>query len=270
VKSSVTGRLYYRLFIDGSNMGLATSRVNVYLSSKKLIDPLRGGSSDEANFNSESGTRDAIQIRLAETFLIRAEAYGRKANYALALADINVVRNRAAYKSGETRPQALVQWEPGATALAAGEKVAPYTANGSSTTAMQATENYFTPGTTEANNEGYIQTVTSKADMFIHFIYNEKAREFLSEGYAWEDLHNAGILYDRVEYYNQMASDKTGLWPVAFNTNSGTGQDGNGKGLMKKAYTFRPWPYAFLVQLTDSTGKLLDAAAQTAYQNPGY
>jgi hypothetical protein len=106
--------------------------------------------------------------------------------------------------------------------------------------------------------------------MFIHFIYNEKAREFLSEGLAWEDQHNAGILYDRVEYLNQMASDKAGLWPVAANTGNGAGQDGNGKGQMKKTYTFRPWPNAYLVQLTDDKGKPLDAAARLAYQNPGY
>jgi hypothetical protein len=135
---------------------------------------------------------------------------------------------------------------------------------------MAITEAVFTPGTPEAAAEGYIPTVTSKSDMFIHFIYNEKAREFLSEGIAWEDLHNAGILYDRVEYSNQMASDKPGLWPVATNTDSGNGQDGNGKGQMKKAFTFRPWPNAFLVQLTDANGKVLDASQIASYQNPGY
>ena len=57
---------------------------------------------------------------------------------------------------------------------------------------------------------------------------------------------------------------------MASNTASGNGQDGNGKGLMKKEYTFRPWPNAFLSQLTDESGKPLDAAAQSAYQNPGY
>ena len=46
--------------------------------------------------------------------------------------------------------------------------------------------------------------------------------------------------------------------------------DGNGKGQMKKHYTFRPWPNAYLVQITDAAGKPLDAAARTAYQNPGY
>ena len=270
VKSSTTGRFYYRLYYTGVSMGLNTSIRNIYLSSKKWVDPLRGGSSDEANFNLENGTRDAILMRLAETYLIRAEAYGRKLQYALAIADINVVRQRAAYKNGESRPQVLVQWEPKASTLAASELIAPYSANGSSVSKMTITENVFTPGTPEAAAEGYIPTVTTKADMFIHFIYNEKAREFLSEGIAWEDLHNAGILYDRVEYLNQMASDKTGLWPVAFNTESGNGQDGNGKGQMKKFYTFRPWPNSYLVQLTDQNGSTLDAAAIAAYQNPGY
>ena len=195
-----------------------------------------------------------------------------KNQYSLAVADINVLRQRAAYKSGESRPSVLVQWEPQVAAqLAPSETTAPvYPANGNSYSKIQVTENIFTPGTPEATAEKYIPTIATKADMFIQFIYNEKAREFLSEGLAWEDQHNAGILYDRVEYFNQMASDKTGLWPVAFNTANGTGQNGNGKGQMQKKYTFRPWPNAFLVQLTDANGAPLDAAAKTAYQNPGY
>ena len=39
---------------------------------------------------------------------------------------------------------------------------------------------------------------------------------------------------------------------------------------MKKIYTFRPWPNAYLAQLTDDKGVPLDAAAKLAYQNPGY
>lgn len=271
IKSETTGRIYYRLWHNGNNLGLANTMSAPYLSSKKHIDPLRGGSSDEANFNSESGTRDAILMRLAETYLIRAEAYGRKGQYPLAVTDINVLRQRAAYKTGESRPNVLVEWEPKANSLAASEKIGPiYPANGSAYNAIQVSENHFTPGTAQALAEGYIPTVTSKADMFIHFIYNEKAREFLSEGIAWEDQHNAGILYERVIYNNQMASDKSGLWPVAFNTVNGSGQDGNGKGQMKKQYTFRPWPNAYLVQITDEGGKPLDAAGRAAYQNPGY
>lgn len=271
VKSASTGRFYYRLNpVNGTGIGLATTNRSVYLSSKKYVDPLRGGSSDEANFNSEAGTRDAILMRLAETFLIRAEAYGRKGQYTQAVADINVLRNRAAYKSGEARPKAAVEWEPQATALTAAERLAPYSANGSSYDKIAVSENVFTPGTPAAVAEGYIPTATTKDQLFIHFIYNEKAREFLSEGLAWEDLHNAGILYDRIEYFNQMASDKAALWPVAANTESGNGQDGNGKGQMKRTYTFRPWPNAYLVSITDADGRPLDAGARAAYQNPGY
>lgn len=270
IRSAETGKYYYRLFIDQSPMGLATSRTAPYLSSKKYVDPLRGGSSDEANFNSENGTRDVILMRLAETFLIRAEAYGRKGQYSQAVNDINVLRQRAAYKAGESRPNVLVQWEPKAAALSPAERQAPYNAAAGAYAAIEVSENHFTPGTPPANAEGYIPTVSSKADMFIHFIYNEKGREFLSEGIAWEDLHNAGILYERVVYLNQMASDKVGLWPVADNPASGNGQNGNGKGQMQKHYTFRPWPNSYLVQLTDENGNPLDAAARDAYQNPGY
>jgi hypothetical protein len=271
VQSSKTGKYYYRLFpVDRTGMGLATSRTAPYLSSAKFVDPTRGGSADEANFNSENGTRDAILMRLAETYLIRAEAYGRKGEYSLAVSDINVVRQRAAYKPGENRPLVQVQYEPGAAALPAQEKVAPYTVTTNTFSAIEVTENHFTPGTPEADAEGYIPTVTTKEDMFIHFIYNEKAREFLSEGLAWEDQHNAGILYDRIIYLNQMASNMQGLWPTADNPENGNGQDGDGKGQYQKHYTFRPWPNAYLTLLTDANGVPLTEEERKAYQNPGY
>jgi hypothetical protein len=270
VKSAVTGKYYYRLFIDGTPMGLATTRTAPYLSSKKYVDPNRGGSADEANFNSESGTRDVILMRLAETYMIRAEAYGRKGTYNLAVDDINVLRTRAAYKAGENRPEICAVLEPQAANLSEGERLSPYRVETSTFNMIRVTENHFSPGTPEALAENYIPLATSKRDMFIHFIYNEKAREFLSEGLAWEDQHNAGILYDRVMYLNQVASSRTGLWPVAANTANANGQDGNGKGTYQKHYTFRVWPKAYLDLLTDESGLPLDAAAKSAYQNPGY
>lgn len=270
IQSAVTGRYYYRLYHNGSNMGLVTGRAAPYLSSRKFVDPLRGGSADEANFNSERGTRDAILMRLAETYLIRAEAYGRKGQYNLAVEDINTLRQRAAYKAGESRPAVLAEWEPQAATLSPEETQPPYVASGDSYNQIMITENHFTPGTPEALAEGYIPTVSSKEDMFIHFIYNEMAREFLSEGITWEAQHNAGVLYERVVHLNQMASDRSGLWPVASNTDGGNGQDGNGKGLYARHHTFRPWPNAFLVQLTDENGTPIDESARQAYQNPGY
>ncbi len=95
-----------------------------------------------------------------------------------ALNDINVLRQRAAYKGGETRPNVLVEWEPKASLLAASEKIPPYPANGDAYNKIKVTENYFTPGTPQALAEGYIPTVSSKPDMFIHFIYNEKVVNF--------------------------------------------------------------------------------------------
>jgi len=264
-----TGNLYYRVWIDGTGIGLNNSKAAPFLSVKKFIDPQRGGSTDESNFNSEAGTRDAILMRLAETYLIRAEAYGRKGDYTNALADINVVRYRAAWKAGETRPEVCALWEPQAKTLPAIELQAPYTVSASTTAALLASEANFTPGDPKAIAENYIPTVTTKADMFIHFIYNEKAREFLGEGLSWEDQHNAGILYTRLINCNQEASPLKGLWPVA--KNGGTsGQDGNGKGQYKEWYTFRVWPQAFVSLLTDKLGNPLSTADQAAYQNLGY
>lgn len=270
VRSAITGRYYYRLNYNQNSIGLNTGTAAPYLSIKKFIDPLRGGSADESNFNSEAGTRDAILMRLAETYLVRAEAYGRKGQYAQAVADINVLRQRAAFKNGENRPNVLVEWEPRSTTLATSEKQAPYPANGSSYNTIKVTEDYFTPGTPQALAENYIPAASSKQDMFVHLIYNEKTREMLAEGTLWEDLHNAGILYDRVIYLNQMASPLSGLWPVAFNIANGNGQNGNGKGQMKKEFTFRPWPADYLLLLTDESGQALDANAISAYQNLGY
>lgn len=270
VRSETTGNYYYRLFINGSDMGLATSRLAPYLSSNKNVDPRRGGSTDEANFNSEAGTRDGILMRLAETYLIRAEAYGRKGLYDLALNDINVLRQRAAYKAGENRKDEQVEWEPAAATLPAEERQAPYAVTANTFEKIRVTENHFTPGTPEADAEDYIPTISTKPEMFIHFIYNEYAREFLSEGILWEALHNAGILYDRTLYHNQTASDLTGRWPVAANTANGNGQDGNGKGQIEPHYTFRPWPEQYLSLLTDENGVPLDEEARQEYQNPGY
>jgi hypothetical protein len=272
IKSAKTGNYYYRIWHDAkTGMGLATQRVPPYLSSRKWVDPLKGGSADEGNFNSESGTRDMILMRLAETYMIRAEAYGRKGLFSEAVNDINVLRRRAAYKPGESRPAVQVQYEPRAVSIPANEKVFPYLVSASTENAILVSENHFTPGMPEAIAEGYIPTVSTKEDMFIHFIYNEKAREFLSEGIAWEDLHNAGILYERVNYLNQMASNlRSVMWPVATNTENGNGQNGVGKGQFLEIHTFRPWPNAYLSLLTDENGKPLTEEQSAHYQNPGY
>jgi hypothetical protein len=66
------------------------------------------------------------------------------------------------------------------------------------------------------------------------------------------------------------SADRSNLWPTADNPSGSNGQNGKGKGNMKEAYTFRPWPNTYLILLTDANGVPLDATARAAYQNPGY
>jgi hypothetical protein len=220
---------------------------------------------------------------LAETYLIRAEAYGRKygTSSTLAIDDINVLRKRAAYHSGETRSPILVTAEPavllGALTVPAAEKIAPYSVTTDSYNAIKVDGTEWQAGSAKAIKENYPPTAGSDLDYFIHFIYNERAREFIFELSNTEDLHNAGILYERVYYRDMLGapSSSTGTtnFPFPKDDLGGTGTigaKGVGKGNFQKYHTFKCWPTAALELLTDEEGKPLDAGARSAYQNPGY
>ena len=96
------GKYYYRRDASddfkANNVGLEKG-MGVSACIKKHIDVNREG------LNSEYGSRNVAMFRIAETYLLRAEAYGRKGNFAAAIADINAVRRRAAYKAGKTEPK---------------------------------------------------------------------------------------------------------------------------------------------------------------------
>ncbi len=251
----------------------------VFLSCAKFWDLNRGGGTNDRG----SGSIDIPIFRLAETYLIRAEAYGRQGNYPAAIDDINVIRKRAAYHPGEPRSDILVTMEPGVLTgrldIPAEEKAAPYTVNTDTYDKIKVTGDEWTAGTAKAKMENYPPTATSDLDRFIHFIYNEKAREFIFETQITEDLHNAGILYDRVYYRDYfgapVASTGTADYPFPLDpydvTEYGTrGAIGTGRGQFDKHHTFKAWPIAYLQLLTDEEGNALTATERAEYQNPGY
>ena len=228
-------------------------------------------------------------MRLAETYLVRAEAYGRKGDYEAAKADINVIRKRAAYHAGENRSDILVTMEPGVLTgrldIPADEKVAPYPVNADTYDKIAVTGEEWQDGTDKARMENYPPTVSSHPtsdpvlNRFIHFIYNEKAREFIFELQITEDLHNAGILYDRIYYRDFFGSPATATgtddYPFPYDQHDvdqyvTRGAIGTGRGQFDQHHTFKAWPIGFLELLTDEEGNALTSTERQEYQNPGY
>ncbi len=276
IVTDMTGRkIMYRVSGDkGNAFGLdrGTDVAQWYMSPKKWLDPYRGKSTD-ANGN---GSIDIPLFRLAETYLIRAEARGRKGDFAGAISDVNVLRKRAAYHAGETRSDVLVNLEPavvsGKLSIPASEKVAPYSVTADSYDKIKVDGTEWEAGSAKAKLENYPPTATN---LFVQFIYNERARELIFELTNVEDLHNAGILYDRVYYRDMMgapaSSTGTANFPFPKDDISKTnGALGIGKGTWDRKYTFKPWPQTYLDLLTDDKNNPLDAAAKKAYQNYGY
>jgi hypothetical protein len=200
---------------------------NKYLTMWKFSDPIRLTSTN----NEARGIRNYTFARLAETYLIIAEAYGRKADYPSALNYINILRRRAAYKANEDRSPQIWKYLGGPNALANTE------------TNNLATTTLFT---TNAPGELYPATVTTTAARFIHFILNERTRELCGEFYRWEDLVRTETLYDRTKLFNPDISASFAPF-----------------------HKLRPIPYLQMIAQTVN-GHPMTATDMTAYQNPGY
>jgi hypothetical protein len=133
------------------------------------------------DINFQAGSRNFHRMRLAETYLIAAEAYGRKGDFVNALKYINVVRKRAAYAEGEAKPLETYRIDGGT--------------NNTTSTAndMVATE-AMVKSPKLPSGAGF--------DPFVDWMLEERGRELYGELNRWEDLARTGTLVARTKLYN--------------------------------------------------------------------
>jgi len=133
------------------------------------------------DINYQAGSRNFHRMRLAETYLIAAEAYGRKGDFANAVKYINVIRSRAAYAEGETKPAEVAKVDGGV-------------ANTSSTASNMLVTEAMVKSPKLPSGAGF--------DPFVDFMLEERGRELYGELNRWEDLARTGTLVARVRLYN--------------------------------------------------------------------
>lgn len=207
---------------------------------------------------SQFGRRDGILARLAETYLLVAEAYGRKGDYEAAVPLINKVRDRAAYKAGEDRTLQLdggISYKNNVAANTAAwvsysDKNSYYESNNNMavTTASTLTDMHLNAAADifSSGKEFYAALgVGSDAEKFVNFILNERSRELMGELHRWEDLARTKTLVKRCETFNNEAKPQA-----------------------NKHY-LRPIPQSFL-DVSTKAGKPLTADEKTAMQNPNW
>ncbi|WP_316770753.1 RagB/SusD family nutrient uptake outer membrane protein [Pedobacter frigiditerrae] len=224
---------------------------NQYVALSKFADGSRNA------VPSQFGQRDGILARLAETYLIAAEAYGRQGKFAQALPYLNKVRDRAAYKDGEDRSFHVdggVAYKTNA-AVPAGSLVSYSDRNSyfESNNIPVTTTN--TLSSMHLNSEADIfnssrdfytkLSVSSQADKFLTFMLNERSRELMGELMRWEDLARTKTLVARTLAFNDEARPSD-----------------------NKHY-LRPIPQSFL-DVIRSNGAPLTGAQKTAMQNPNW
>jgi hypothetical protein len=143
---------------------------NHYPPLLKYFDPLR------LTMNEAKGVREWVRMRLGETYLIAAEAAGRKGDYNTAAELINEIRQRASWKQGEAKmPQYWVE-EGGAI------------------------------NDTGSTYEQIKVTADDIKTHFTDFMLDERGRELLGEYMRWEDLVRCEKLVEYVTKYNPDAA----------------------------------------------------------------
>lgn len=194
----------------------------------KWMDPTR------LDIGTEFSGRDGLIARLAETYLIAAEAYGRKGDYVTATARINKLRERAAYKAGEAKPTHFWKSEGGSYGDVSSTLAA---------ITLPVDGSYWN---TAPAMEQYPASAASPAQRFVHFMLNERTRELLGELHRWNDLVRTETLVERVKLYHPLAVAN-----------------------IKDFHKLRPIPQAHLERVFQD-GSPLSAEQRASTQNPGY
>ena len=232
LNSEIAAMRYYAVFArykQATAGGAVTTDYtgNKYLSLVKFADPIR-----LTNTNNEArGIRNGTFARLADTYLMIAEAYGRKGDYPQALNYVNTLRKRAAFKSGEARTWQISRYLGGSATLDDTQN------NNLATTALFSTN---------APSEQYPPSATSTQSRFVHFMLNERTRELCGEFYRWEDLVRTETFFERTKLFNPDISAS-----------------------FSQFHKLRPIPLLQMISQT-SNGHPMTAQDMQAYQNSGY
>ncbi|CAD0007010.1 RagB/SusD family nutrient uptake outer membrane protein [Flavobacterium salmonis] len=205
------------------------------------------------------GSRDIILARSAETYLMAAEAKVRLAKqggatFADALPYINIVRTRAAYKSGENRAAYV---DGSAAWTVTGQAGIPisyipensyYESNNIAVSTASTSLTISSISSLPLEDETVISKLGygSDYDRMLCLILNERTRELCGEFHRWQDLSRTKTLVARAKAYNIEAASN-----------------------IQDFHNLRPIPQTFLDGIY-ANGKPLTAAEKDAMQNPGY
>lgn len=250
---SKTGKTIPSVFVAYAADKLGLMKDVRFPSLSKYMDGSR------LDFNATKGSRDVILARSAETYLMAAEAKIRLAklgtgSYSDALTDINTVRNRAAYKSGEDRA-AYTDGSAGWTTAVQGGRASSfiaensyYESNNIAATTVATNLTISSIAALPAPDQDVITKLgySSDYDRMLCLVLNERTRELCGEFHRWEDLSRTKTLVARAKAYNPDAAPN-----------------------IKDFHNIRPIPQTFLDGIY-TQGRPLTAAEKQAMQNPGY
>lgn len=245
----------------GKDGSWQTYPANVFCGLCKNED---GSRDDEKN---DYSSRDGVLARVAETYLLKAEALVRQGKYQEAIDVVNILRDRAAYKAGEDRTihtdgnQAFennIQYDTYKDRYKAYSKTNTYVLSTGVTDFSQATSLHISdyrnlPAEDELilsklnGSKGY--SCTDDYNRMLNFIMNERTRELDGEWVRWEDLARTKLLVPRAYAFNKEVAASASL---------------------DDHHTLRPIPQSFIDGLVNEDGSALSQEQKDALQNPGY